>query len=440
MRFSTRIRHLRANFNPRDSWLNFRRGIAQMRGTNMWIFILYGLLFDTSAHLWRPFALPFLNRLGGAEIHITLLNSLPGLVAAVVLLPGAFMFRRFANQKKATAFFILFSRSLILVLALIPALLPYVRPMLFVVMLGLINCPDALSQTSLQSFLGSVFNGNTRGQAIAMRTKFGQAIVPVVSVATGLIITFVPRTEEQRMMLYQGFFIVSFIVGLLEVRMFTRLQVDEQRTARRGASGVKREIFRQILHDKRFRIFFFPALFFVFTWQAGWPLFAFHQVRVLQATELWFAIFALASGTSAFISGSFWQKWLRKYGNNRIFIISGLLLAANTAIAPFIPNVQLMAVLSLFTGFSAIGINTALLNGVLGATPDENRMIYLAFYNTCVNVSLFVAPFFAHTLFVLWGNTIALFVASGLRVASVAVIWWVHGRKEKREIMETNVQ
>jgi MFS family permease len=380
--------------------------------------------------------LPFLNRLGGTELHITLLNSLPGAVAAIVLLPGALLFRRFANQKKATAIFILVSRGLLLVMVLIPALPPYIRPMLFVVMLGLINCPDALSQTSLQSFLGTVFSGSERGQAIALRTKFGQAVVPVVSIVTGLVITFVPRSEAQRMLLYQIFFVLAFMIGVLEVRMFNRFKTDvgpaaaePTASASQGATVTNpagiRFLFTAIRRDKRFRTFFFPAIFFVFTWQAGWTLFAFHQVRVLQANELWFAVFALASGVSAFISGGFWQKWLRRYGNSVIFIISGLLLAANTAMAPFIPNVQMMAVLSLFTGFSAIGINTALLNGVLEATPDENRMMYLAFYNTAVNVSLFVAPFFAHRLYSWWGNATALFVVSGLRVASTAVIWLV---------------
>jgi len=358
-------------------------------------------------------------------------------VAAIVLLPGALLFRKFANQKKATAAFILLSRALILVLALIPMLPPHVRPMLFVVMLGLMNCPDALSQTSLQSFLGSVFNGNMRGQAIAARTKFGQAIIPVVSIITGLVITFVPRTEEQRMMLYQGFFIIAFLVGVWEVRMFMKLKVEDRPYAENVAAPPrKREIFRTIIRDKRFRLFFFPAIFFVFTWQAGWSLFNFHQVTILQATELWFAIFALASGVSAFISGSFWQKWLRKYGNNTIFVISGLLLAANTIMTPFVPNVQIMAVISLFTGFSAIGINTALLNGVLEATPDENRMVYLAFYNTIVNVSLFIAPFFALLLFTLWGNAVALFIISGFRIVSTGVVWWVHRKTKVKQPIE----
>jgi MFS family permease len=426
MRFTIRLGNLRSVV--RESFFNMRSDIRQMRGSNIWFFIMYGLLFDTASGLWRPFALPFLDRLGGTEFHITLLNSLPGAVAAIVLLPGAWLFRKFANQKKATAAFILISRALVLVLATIPALPPYIRPMLFVVMLGLMNCPDAVSQTSLQSLLGKIFSGNTRGQAIALRTKFGQAIIPVVSIITGLVITFVPRTEEQRMFLYQIFFVIAFGVGVLEVMMFNRMRVGEGHAVADTPAPANKGIFRTILKDRRFRLFFLPAIFFVFTWQAGWPLFAFHQVRVLQATELWFAIFALSSGISAVLSGSFWQKWLRKYGNNTIFVIAGLLLAANTALAPFVPNVQMMAVLSFFTGFSAIGINTALLNGVLEATPDDNRMMYLAFYNTVVNISLFLSPLFALRLYSWWGNLNALFIVSALRVVATGVIWWVHKR------------
>ncbi|MCL2500280.1 MAG: MFS transporter [Defluviitaleaceae bacterium] len=430
MRLTTRFGYLFRNMNVREGLFNMRRDVSRMRGTNIWFFIMYGLLFDTASSLWRPFALPFLNRLGGTEFHITLLNSLPGAVAAIVLLPGAWLFRRFANQKKATALFILVSRALILALALIPALPAFIRPMLFVVMLGLMNCPDALSQTSLQSLLGNIFNGNTRGQAIALRTKFGQAIIPVVSIITGLVITFVPRTEEQRMLLYQIFFVIAFCVGVLEVMMFNRIKTEDTHSVPVPAG--QKGLFRIIRTDKRFRAFFIPAIFFVFTWQAGWPLFAIHQVRTLQSTELWFAIYALASGVSAFLSGGFWQKWLRKYGNSMIFVVSGFLLAANTALAPFVGSVYMMAVLSIFTGISAIGINTALLNGVLEATPDDNRMMYLAFYNTVVNISLFIAPFFAHTLYSWRGNANALFIVSALRAFSTGVIWWVHRKKNRQ--------
>ncbi|MCL2528327.1 MAG: MFS transporter [Defluviitaleaceae bacterium] len=413
------------------------REISQLRGTNVWVFIMYGLLLDTVSNLWRPFAAVFLQRLGGGELEIALLNALPGAVAAVVLLPGAMLFKRFADRKRATAAFILISRALLLGIAMVPMLPAGVRPLMFVILVAIMNCPDALSQTSLQSFLGTVFGGTTRGQAIALRTKFGQAVVPVVTITTGLIITFIPRTDAQRMVLYQIFFVVAFIFGVLEVLVFRRFKVPAYATPQPddGSPPAKPPsdwaLFPAIIKDKRFRAFFIPALIFIFTWQAGWPLVAIHQVMVIQATELWFAIFALASGIAAFIAGGMWQRLLRKYGNDTVFIMSAVLLAVNMFFFPITPNVQLMAVLSLFTGISGVGTNVALFNGVLEATPDENRMMYLAFYNTATNISLFIAPFFAHALFGWIGNRNAMFIVGFMRGGATLLIWLVYKYRKK---------
>ena len=426
----------------RGMFAHMGREMGRIKGTNVWTFIMYGLLFDIVNNLWRPFSAVFLQRLGGGELEIALLNSLPGAVGALVLLPGAMLFRRFSNRKRATAAFILVSRALLLGIALVPMLPPAMRPMLFVVLVAVMNCPDALSQTSLQSLLGDVFSGNTRGQAIALRTKFGQAIIPVVTVTTGLIITFVPRSDEARMVLYQIFFALAFLVGILEIVMFKRLKVEEAKTEDSQNEDYKAEnpkptetkawaLIPIIAKDKKFLAFFVPALIFIFTWQAGWPLVAIHQVMVIQATEMWFAVFSLASGIAAFASGGLWQKWLRKRGNGAVFVIAAGLLAVNMFFFPITPNVQIMAVVSVFAGFSAIGINAALLNGVLEATPDENRMMYLAFYNTATNISLFIAPFFAHTLLGWVGNRNAMFIVGFMRLAATGLIWAVYRRRKK---------
>jgi len=446
------------------------RDIGRMRGTNMWIFILYGLLLDTVNNLWRPFSAKFLVRLGGGELEITLLSALPGLVAAIVLLPGAMLFRRFTNRQRATAAFILVSRALLLGIALIPMLPPVVRPVLFVVLVAIMNCPEALSQTSMQSFLGKVFGGTTRGQAIALRTKFGQAIIPVVTIATGLIITYLPRTDEQRMVLYQIFFVAAFLVGVLEVRMFNRLKAaapaavsnslpsngrdashvdaspatdsvpisdsespsaDSTISVGTAASPSNPALVPTIVKDKRFLAFFIPAIIFTFTWQAGGPIFAIHQVMTIGATEMWLAVFTLASCAAAFASGGLWQRWLRSRGNNAVFIIAAALLSANLIFLPLITNVQLMALFSIFTGFSTIGITAAILNGVLEASPDENRMMYVAFFNMATNISLFLAPFFANALLSWIGGTYTMLTVGIMRGGAAVLIWLVHKHRTR---------
>lgn len=421
-----------------ENLLAFIQDLRQMRGTNVWTFIMYGLLFDMTNNLWRPFAVVFLERLGGTEFEIALLSSLPGLVAAVVLLPGAILFRRISNQKRATAAFILISRAMLLSIAFVPMLPANVRPLLFVILVAIMNCPDSLSQTSLQNFLGVVFSGHMRGQAIALRTKFGQAIIPIVTISSGLLITFIPNTDEQRMVLYQIFFAVAFLLGIAEVVIFNKLKIPEymlQKNEETSQSSnditedktVKKPstltIFKTILTDKKFRRFIVPTIIFSFTWQAGWPLNSIYQVMNLQATEMWFAIFALMSGTAALFSGTFWQKILRKHGNGRVFITSAVMLTMNMFIFPLVPNVQLMAVFSLFTGFSAVAMSMSLLNGVLEAAPDENRMTYIAFFNTITSLSLFAAPFFAHFMLSRIGLINAMFAVGFMRVGSTTFAW-----------------
>jgi len=428
--------------------------IRQLRGTNVWIFIVYGLLFDTLNNLWRPFAIKFLERLGGSEFEIAMLSALPGLVAALVLLPGAILFRKFTNQKRATATFILISRLMLVAIAFIPALPPAMQPMLFVVLIAVMNCPDSLSQTSLQSFLGTIFSGNMRGQAIALRTKFGQAFVPIVTILSGLAITFIPRTNEQRIILYQIFFIGAFLLGILEVMVFNRLQVPDylkQKTAppppdgsvdglckgQRGQDPIVNKehrvfaMLKAIAKDKKFIQFLVPTIVFAFTWQAAWPLLGILQVIHLGATELWLALFGLVTGVCAFISGSFWQRILRKYGNNTVFVASGLLIATNSFLFALAPNVQVLILTNAFSGFSLLGIQMAMLNGTLEATPDENRMTYLATFNTIMNLSLFTAPFLAHFLLSRLGVVYALFVVGGMRFLGVFVVWACNKFKRK---------
>ena len=413
---------------------NFRDEISRMRGTNVWTFIMYGLLFDMVNNLWRPFSVKFLERLGGTELEIALLSALPGLVAAIVLLPGAIIFRRFTNKKRATAVFILISRASLLAIALVPVLPPQMRPLLFVMLVAIMNCPDSLSQTSLQSLLGDVFSGNTRGQAIALRTKFGQAMIPVVTIAAGLIITFVPGSDQQRMYLYQAFFVLAFLLGLVEVVVFNRLKVPEGRGLQAADEQKNFVVLKDILRDKRFRVFVVPAILFAFTWQAGWPLVNIHQAITLGATELWFAIFALMTGISAFASGVFWQRLLRKRGNNITFVVSAGFLALNMFAFPLVTSVQMMAIVSLLGGFSAIGINTAMLNGVLESTPEKNRLMYLSVFNTAMNISLFLAPFFAHALLTLVGNRDAMFIVGALRGVGTVVIWGAYRLGRRGEV------
>ena len=84
---------------------------------NISVFIVYGLMHDVFLHMYRPFAVKFLERMGGTDFHIALLSALPGLGAALALLPGAVIIGRHKSKQKLTSAFFLVSRFFILLIA-----------------------------------------------------------------------------------------------------------------------------------------------------------------------------------------------------------------------------------------------------------------------------------------------------------------------------------
>ena len=360
---------------------------------NVMIFVVYGMLYDMMLNLYHPFTAKYMERLGGGSLGISLLNAIPGAVAIFVLLPGLFIVQRFNAKKRITAIFFLLSRLLLLFSAFIPFLPREYRAITFLALMGLMNFPNAVSQTSLQSFLGTVFDGRMRSTAISMRTKFGNVIIPIVTLTTGLLIGYIPRTETQFLMMYQIFFVIAFVVGLFEVKTFLKFnEKTPDVAAPREPLRVQLSAVGDIFHDKKFMAFLVPVIFFYLTWHAGWALGNIYFIEDLGANEFWVAMFNVLVGIGSFFTASHWNRLIHKKGNNFALFLSAVGLVINMFLYMAMWDAMSMTILQLYSGAVCTGCNIAILNGLLGATPDKNRMLYIGVFNTFMNISLAVAP------------------------------------------------
>ncbi|GHV38898.1 hypothetical protein FACS189490_01600 [Clostridia bacterium] len=384
------------NFSIKDGIRNFKAEMRRIsrQDPNIMVFVVYGLLYDVVMNLYKPFALKFLDRMGGTEIHISLYNSLPGIAAVLALLPGSIFISRFQAKKNVTSVFFAISRAFILMFIIVPFCPQFSRAMLFVLLVSGVNFFDAISQTSLQAFLGENFNGFTRATAISLRNKFGNMFLLIVTLVTGLLITIIPKTDGQRILLYQIFFAAAFVCGVFEIFVFRKLkekQTEGKYTEKDTRPTMKTALLT--LSDKKFKKYLALTILFYFSWHVGWPIGGVIQIKTLGANEMWLVAIAVASGLASFFAASHWAKIIRKKSNDFALFLAVAGIALNSFMYAFAPNMFAMTIANAVGGAMSIGVNIALLNGLLAATPDKDRVVYIAVYNTLVNVSLGLSPF-----------------------------------------------
>ncbi len=403
--------------------------VAQLNriNPNILIFIFYGLLYDASYNSYRPFSVKFLERLGGTSFHISMLDAFSGLVGALVLLPGSFFVAKHANKKSITVICFLLSRLFLLLIAFVPFFEPGIQATLFLVLLSIMNFPEAIAQTSLQGLLGELFNGKVRATAISLRNKFGYGVIILVTLLTGLIISVFPRNHEERIIYYQFFFVASFLFGLYEVYMFAKFKKTEPTET--GNNKITKHAVKEILKNKPFRDYLFTSIIFQYAWRVGWPLTVFYQIKNLQADEIRLAIFSISAGLASFLSAGFWNRLIQKKGNNHAFSVAALIMSFVILFMVLTPNVYVMTFTSAFNGFAIIGANVTLLNGLLRVTPEENRLICLGTYNTFVNIAILLSCITAFLLINNFNVEIGLYVVFGMRLLSFGFVLFRNLRK-----------
>jgi MFS family permease len=356
---------------------------------NMYYFISNGILFTLVVNLYKPFAQKILYRLGGGETHVSLYNSLPGLIALFGIIPGVLYMCKAVNKKKTLTGIFLFSRFFILLYALVPFLPVNLRAITFVIITALMNFPEAVSSTALQSVTADVFGERERAWAITSKNRYTTAANFLSLIVLSQILNVFGTTNEKAIIIYQLFFVMAFIVGLFEISTFKKMKETTQEP--QACIDFKQSI-KEVFSNKSYIGFLVCSLTFHFGWQMGWPLFGVYQIEYLLADETWITILSVTSSIVMFFSFPIWSKIINKKGNNYAASYATMGMAATPVLYVLSHNLWVLTLSGLIMGFFTAGTVTVLLSFLLEVAPEKNRIMYVAVHATLTNVTLFIAP------------------------------------------------
>ena len=356
---------------------------------NIIYYAINGILFTLVVSLYKPFASKFIFRLGGTESHVALSTSLPGLIAVFVTIPSLILMSNASDKKKSMVRFFLGSRLFILSFAFIPFLESSLQPMAFVILSSLMNFPESVSSTALQSFSGDIFVEEMRPTAISARNKFSTLAQIISVLIVGRILKGFGDSGNGIIIMYQIFFVLAFVISLFEIFTFNKIK---ETTCSPKINIDLKSAFLEIFSNSQFNIFLICSLLFHFGWQMGWPLFSIYQIKYLGADEWWLTLLTVSSSLVMFFSFGYWKKLIHRKGNSFVMYTATLGMAATPILFAFSPNLYIITIMGLITGFFTAGTITGLLTSLLEVTPEKNRILYIGVHVTLTNITLFLAP------------------------------------------------
>ncbi|HEX2926989.1 MAG TPA: MFS transporter, partial [Ruminiclostridium sp.] len=183
---------------------------------------------------------------------------------------------------------------------------------------------------------------------------------------------------------------------------------------------------REAMTNKPFMVFCACAFIFHVAWQMGWPLFFIYNVDYIKVNEMQLGIINVASGLASFLSYSFWSKLADKKGNSFVIIIGAVGLASNPFFYMTIMPFSVIIIINVIVGAACAAFTLMLFCNLMEILPESKKTIYIAMYNTFVNISGFISPLIGVWVSSHTGIFHAMFVIGILRTigAGLFILRW----------------
>ncbi|MBT9281260.1 MAG: MFS transporter [Hydrogenibacillus schlegelii] len=395
---------------PPEAWSDEARLAYNMEKS-----IQNGIFAAIAAGIFSSFLPLFaIEALHATDYQVALLSSLPQLVNFLVLIPGALWLARLRRLKPFTAANLGLGKVFMLLVALAPVQ-PWLDPAWWVVLfVALMNVPTALGALGWQAFIGALIPPERRNRFFSRRNRDTTLWTMLVVLASGLILNAFDKRSPGP---YQAFIALAALFGFLETAAL--VQHVETASPEDGVRGMG--AFRGLLRSPAYARFFVAGLFFNFAWQMAWPLFNLYNVKVVQATALWLALFTVANQLSQIIAFTAWGRLAERFGGGPMLAVTAVGMATAPTLTVLSTSPVYLLFVNFFTGLFVAGTVLLLFNELLAVSPAEKRTAAVALFNVGVGAVGFLAPQVGVWLAGLIGLHGAMHLSSLLRLLAAGV-------------------
>jgi MFS family permease len=374
----------------------------------------------------------FLARLGASPFMMGLYTSGQFLLGSVAYIPGGAYAERHADQVRLTNISSVATRSVYLIIALLPFFLapPHIVPAIIVAW-TLMAVPLAVFVPSFFTVLQQAVPLSRRSQFLGIRWSM-MTVVSAVSIPMfGLLLdrTSLPTG-------YQSVFAISFLAGLIHVVNFSRIKVPpfvqaaDVGSAAGGIPARLRGFLRPFVESRLFVRYSLATVGFRTALYIPYSLFSIYWVNYLHASDTVIGLRGGVGYTALALGYILWGQWSQRWGDRIVLLISGLAFGCYPLITALLPAMEWLPLAAVVWGLAGSGIDIGLFTMMMAVSPEDKRPRFVAATYVLSSITSFIGPMLGAGLAEAVDVRSALFIGGGLQVVTALLFLWLPRREE----------
>ncbi|MBR4879908.1 MAG: MFS transporter [Clostridia bacterium] len=357
--------------------------------------VLEGALWALVVQFTQPFYQLFVRQMGGDDLAISLVSSLPALFALVTLMPFSAYIDTVPRKKPLVGRMIALYAVLLPLMAATP-FMGAIKVPAFILLIALFNIPLLAYTVGWQSFFADILDERERVMPHARREMMKNYIQGIVSVAGGFVLSYICVTNAQKITTYQLLFMIAFVFAVLQARVLKKTDdshvADKPKKKMMSFAEIIRMAASELKKNKSYSLFLGMLFIFYIAANMGSSLFFLYVVNVVGANEFLKNTLDFVGVMLFGVTATFWGKIIQKKGS-RFTSVIGYYACAASPILLVVWNTTLgLWINYVISGLFSPPLHLGMFNDMLELVPEENRTFNIGIYNTMLQIATFIGP------------------------------------------------
>lgn len=410
------------------------------------LFGLEGILYQFSQSVNNFGNCLYATGLGANDTQIGLVQTVPNLLALILLLPCGILSDRLKKSRTVPAACLLVMGIMYFFYGSVP-LFGQLRISMFFVFLGMTVASAVLYNAQWQNFFGDVTPADNRNNVFTFRSR----IMFLIGVVTPLLCGFAMASQkdaESKLAVLRLFYYICGVLMLIQFSVIRKIPCPEQSENGRSFSlPVIASSVGTAFRSKYFPRFFLTGVLFYVTWQMDWSMWYIEETQYAHMNEAHLSIINAVTCISQVASIGYFSRLSQKRSVyfNMIIVQTGFIIGSILAVFAMSPifadgvKPYVFIICTIVPSAMECTFNLCLVQMMLAAVPRQNRSLIISLYTLVITLSNAIIPLMGVRLYTALGadwNAVIGFngIIILMRTVSLLEIIWlfVTTRKEGR--------